>query len=161
MLANIPEKVMHRVRFGLACGWLILIFSLFYDPISPLLTHFNAYWSPFKLNLDTCVKVQGTCLEEQPYGLGSSLFWGLIVPSGVFILLIFGHEFWRRICPLGFMSQIFRALGKQRQRKRVNKETGKTHYELVKIKSNSWLGKNHLKLQMGLLYVVFAGGFIL
>ena len=38
MLANIPEKVMHRVRWVLACGWLILIFSLFYDPIYPWLT---------------------------------------------------------------------------------------------------------------------------
>ena len=162
MLANIPEKVMHRVRWVLASCWLILIFSLFYDPISPWLTHFNTTWSPFRLSphinhIDSCIKVQGVCLQEEPYGLGASFFWGLIVPSGVFMLLIFGHEFWRRICPLGFMSQIFRFLGKQRQKKRVNKKTGKTHYELVKIKSDSWLGKNYLKLQMGLLYVGVCG----
>ena len=162
MLANIPEKVMHRVRWVLASCWLILIFSLFYDPISPWLTHFNTTWSPFQLSphinhIDSCIKVQGVCLQEEPYGLGASFFWGLIVPSGVFMLLIFGHEFWRRICPLGFMSQIFRFLGKQRQKKRVDKKTGKTHYELVKIKSDSWLGKNYLKLQMGLLYVGVCG----
>ncbi len=125
MLANIPEKVMHRVRWVLACGWLVLIFSLFFDPVSPWLTSPNTSWSPFKLNLDSCIRVQGVCLPEEPYGLGSSLFWGLIVPSGVFMLLIFGHEFWRRICPLGFMSQIFRALGKQRQKKRVDKKNRK------------------------------------
>ncbi|MGK7954712.1 MAG: cyclic nucleotide-binding domain-containing protein [Crocosphaera sp.] len=157
MLANIPEKVMHRVRWILASGWLVLIFSLFFDPISPWLTSPDTTWSPFKLNLDSCIQVQGVCLEEQPYGLGASFFWGLIVPSGVFMLLIFGHEFWRRICPLGFMSQIFRFLGKQRQRKRVDKKTGKTHYELVKIKSDSWLGKNHLKLQIALLYIGVCG----
>ncbi|MDJ0728422.1 MAG: cyclic nucleotide-binding domain-containing protein [Crocosphaera sp.] len=157
MLANVPEKVMHRVRWVLACGWLVLIFSLFYDPISPWLTSADTSWSPFKLNLDSCIQVQGVCLSEQPYGLGASLFWGLIVPSGVFMLLVFGHEFWRRICPLGFMSQLFRGLGKQRQKKRVDKKTGKTHYELVKIKSDSWLGKNHLKLQLALLYVGVCG----
>ncbi|MGK7941022.1 MAG: cyclic nucleotide-binding domain-containing protein [Crocosphaera sp.] len=148
---------MHRVRWVLAIGWLILIFSLFYDPISTKLTDPNTIWSPFKLNLNSCIQVQGVCLEEEPYGLGASFFWGLIVPSGVFMLLIFGHEFWRRICPLGFMSQLFRALGKQRQKKRVDQKTGKTHYELVKIKSNSWLGKNHLKLQLGLLYIGVCG----
>ena len=157
MLAKVPEKVMHRVRWILAMGWLILIFSLFYDPISPKLTDPNTAWSPFQLNVDSCIQVQGVCLEEQPYGLGASLFWGLIVPGGVFILLVFGHEFWRRICPLGFMSQLFRALGKQRQKKRVDKKTGKTHYELVKIKSDSWLGKNHLKLQLAFLYIGVCG----
>ncbi|MDJ0509056.1 MAG: cyclic nucleotide-binding domain-containing protein [Crocosphaera sp.] len=157
MLAKVPEKLMHRVRWVLAVGWLIIIFSLFYDPISPWLTSPNTLWSPLKLNLQSCIQVQGVCLEEQPYGLGASLFWGLIVPSGVFMLLIFGHEFWRRICPLGFMSQLFRALGKQRQKKRVDKKTGKTHYELVKVKNDSWLGKNYLKLQLGLLYVGVCG----
>ena len=157
MLANVPEKVMHRVRLVLSCGWLLLIFSLFYDPISPWLTSPETNWSPLKLNLDTCIQVQGVCLEEKPYGLGASLFWGLIVPSAIFLLLVFGHEFWRRICPLGFMSQLFRALGKQRQRQRVDKKTGKTHYELVKIKSDSWIGKNHLKLQLFLLYIGVCG----
>ncbi|MEA5536027.1 4Fe-4S binding protein [Crocosphaera sp. XPORK-15E] len=157
MLATIPEKFMHRVRWFLACGWLILIFSLFYDPISPWLTDSNTHWSPFKINPDACITVQGVCLEQEPYYLGASLFWGLIVPSGVFMLLVFGHEFWRRICPLGFMSQLFRSLGKQRQRKRVDPNTGQTHYELVKIKADSWLGKNALKLQLALLYIGVCG----
>lgn len=157
MLTTIPEKLMHRVRWFLACGWLILIISLFYDPISPILTDPNTVWSPLRLNPDTCIRVQGVCLTEQPYAIGASLFWGLIVPSGVFMLLIFGHEFWRRICPLSFVSQLFRALGKQRQRKRVDPKSGQTHYELVKIKADSWLGKNAIKFQFSLLYLGVCG----
>ncbi|HAC63612.1 MAG TPA: cyclic nucleotide-binding protein [Cyanothece sp. UBA12306] len=162
MLAKIPEKQMHIVRSILAGGWLILIFSLFYDPISPWLTNPNTGWSPFKLsqavfNPETCIRVQGVCLEEKPYAMGASLFWGLIVPTGVFVLLVFGHEFWRRICPLGFFSQTARHLGKQRQKKRVNAKTGKIRYELVKIKDDSWLGQNYIKVQLALLYIGVCG----
>ncbi|WP_227873325.1 cyclic nucleotide-binding domain-containing protein [Aphanothece sacrum] len=148
---------MHRVRWCLTCGWLLLIFSLFYDPISPLLTDPNSIWSPFKVNPQVCISVQGECIKQSSYAMGASLFWGLIVPCGVFFLLVFGHEFWRRICPLSFMSQLFRGLGKQRQRKRVNPKTGQIHYELVKIKADSWLGRNYLKLQFALLYVGVCG----
>ena len=94
------------------------------------MVNFNTSWSPFQLSpdindIDSCIKVQGVCLQEEPYGLGASFFWCLIVPSGVFMLLIFGHEFWRRICPLGFMSQTFRFLGKQRQKNGLIKKQEK------------------------------------
>ena len=69
------------------------------------------------------------------------------------LLLVFGHETWRRICPLSFLSQIPRALGIQRQRKIVNNRTGKVRYELVKVAQDSWLGCNHLYLQFGLLFL--------
>lgn len=157
MLAKIPEKQMHIVRSILAGGWLLLICSLFYDPISPWLTYPDSTWSPFRLNPNACIQVQGQCLPQEPYPMGASLFWGLIVPTGVFVLLVFGHEFWRRICPLSFFSQLARRLGKQRQRKRVNAETGQVRYELVKIKHDSWLGQNYIKVQMGLLYVGVCG----
>ncbi len=35
----------------------------------------------------------------------------MVVPSAIFVVLVFGHEFWRRICPLYFFSQLPRALG--------------------------------------------------
>uniref|UniRef100_UPI0025E7F049 cyclic nucleotide-binding domain-containing protein n=1 Tax=Chamaesiphon sp. GL140_3_metabinner_50 TaxID=2970812 RepID=UPI0025E7F049 len=86
-----------------------------------------------------------------------TLFWGAIVPSSIFILLVFGHEVWRRICPLSFLSQIPRALGKQRQFKRKNPNTGKVRYELAKVKSDSWLGRNYPYVQFSWLFVGLCG----
>jgi hypothetical protein len=63
---------------------------------------------------------------------------------------VFGHEFWRRICPLSFLSQIPRALGIQRKRKVIDPVTQEIRYELVTIGEHSWLGRNHLYVQFGL-----------
>ncbi len=147
---------MHGIRWILTIAWLLVIASLFYDPWTPLLTQPNHPWSPFRLP-DTCVLVQGQCLVERPYPLGTTLFWGAIVPAAIFILLVFGHEVWRRICPLSFLSQIPRALGWQRQLKRENPKTGKVRYELAKVKPDSWLGKNYPYVQFGWLFVGLCG----
>jgi Cyclic nucleotide-binding domain len=152
MFGQVTERRMRIVRWILVVSWLLLIASLFYDPLSPWLTQPDNRWSPLRIDPNLCVKVQGVCLVEQPYELGTTIFWGAIVPLSIFILLIFGHELWRRICPLSFLSQIPRALGWQRQLKRVNPTTGKVRYELPKVKPGSWLGRNYLYLQFGLLY---------
>jgi CRP-like cAMP-binding protein len=156
MFAKLPEPQMHRVRWVLTIGWLLIIASLLYDPWTSALTESNHPWSPLRLS-DACIRVQGECLAEQPYPLGTTIFWGAVVPSAIFILLVFGHELWRRICPLSFLSQIPRALGWQRQFKRENKKTGKIRYELAKVSSDSWLGKNYLYLQFGWLFVGLCG----
>ncbi|MGC1396055.1 MAG: cyclic nucleotide-binding domain-containing protein [Coleofasciculaceae cyanobacterium] len=153
MFGKVSERQMHLVRWLLTSGWLLLIFSLFYDPISPRLTDPKTTWSPLRIDPNLCVKVQGVCLEEKPYPIGAALFWGLIVPSAIFILLVFGHELWRRICPLSFLSQMPNALKWQRQNKREDKKTGKIRYEIVKVKKDSWLGRNYLYLQFGWLFV--------
>ena len=153
MLAKTPERQMHMVRWLLTCGWLLLIFSLFYDPISPWLTDPKNTLSPLRLAPEVCVKVQGVCLEQTSYALGARLFWAAIVPAAIFILLVFGHELWRRICPLSFLSQIPLALSMQRQHRRVDPKTGKISYEVAKVKKNSWLGRNYSYLQFGLLYL--------
>ena len=159
MLAKVSEKQMHRIRWGLTIGWLILIFSLFYDPISSVLTDPNNLSSPFRLrpeiflDPEQCVKVQGECLSERVYPMGARIWWAMIVPIAIFVLLVFGHEFWRRICPLSFLSQIPRALGLQRKRKAIDPMTGETVSELVTIGENSWLGRNHLILQFGLFFL--------
>ena len=153
MFSKAPERRMHLVRWLLTSGWLLLIFSLFYDPISPWLTDPKTTWSPLRISPSVCVKVQGVCLEEKPYPIGAALFWGMIVPSAIFILLVFGHELWRRICPLSFLSQIPNALKLQRQNKREDKKTGKIRSEIVKVKKDSWLGRNYLYLQFGWLFV--------
>jgi hypothetical protein len=71
---------------------LLLIASLFYDYFSPWLTNPDNTWSPFRIDPNVCVKVQGICLSERPYPLGSPIFWGIVVPSAIFILLVFGRE---------------------------------------------------------------------
>ncbi len=156
MLQQVSEKIMHRVRWILTISWLIIIVSLLYDPWTVALTKADHPWSPLRIN-SQCIHFQGGCLTQQPYPLGATIFWGMIVPSGIFILLVFGHELWRRICPLSFLSQIPRALGWQRQFKRKNPQTGKVFYELAKVKSDSWLGKNYAYVQFAWLFVGLCG----
>lgn len=155
-LPQLSERRMHVLRWILTIGWLLIIASLFYDPWTAKLTVPNHPWSPLRLS-DRCIAVQGQCLSEQPYPLGTTLFWGAVVPAAIFILLVFGHEIWRRICPLSFLSQIPRALGKQRQIKKENAKTGKVRYELAKVKSDSWLGKNYPYVQFAWLFVGLCG----
>jgi hypothetical protein len=153
MISQVSEKKMHLVRWVLAIGWLTLILSLFYDPISLWLTDPNNLGSPVHLHPEKCIKLQGICLEQHPYALGARIFWSLIVPLGLIILIVFGHEFWRRICPLYFFSQIPRALGIQRKRKIVNPDTGSIRYELAGVEPESWLGRNRMYVQFGLFYL--------
>ena len=137
MLNKISEPKIHIVRWVITIGWLLLILSLFYDPISHNWTYPNNSFSPFRDSL-RCVLVQGKCLPEQPYPIGTRVFWGMVIPTAIAILLVFGHEFWRRICPLYFLSQIPRALNLK---------------PLLDINKNSWLVKNHFYLQFSLLFI--------
>jgi hypothetical protein len=153
MSLNISEQQMRRVRWVLTCGWLLLIASLFYDPISPLITSPDQTWSPFRIRPEECIQVQSACLQLEPYAMGAPVFWGLIVPSAILVLLVFGHELWRRVCPLSFLSQIPRALGWQRQIKREDSKSGKIRYEIPKVQKDSWLGKNYFYVQYGLFFI--------
>jgi hypothetical protein len=146
MLNKVAEPKLHIFRYILAIGWLVLIVSLFYDPISaPLTDPASAFFSPFKDSLieaakdpSTCIRVQGKCLTESPYPMGTRIFWGMIVPSAIALVFILGHETWRRICPLYFLSQIPRKLG-------LNPK--------LDIRKNQWLTQNHLFLQFGLFFL--------
>ncbi len=146
MFNRISEKQIHTFRYALVVGWLLLILSLFYDPVSHVLTDpETSFFSPLKdnlitqaSNLDTCIRVQGECLKETPYPIGTRIFWGMVVPSAIAIIFVLGHEAWRRICPLYFLSQIPRALGIKPQ---------------LKINQNKWLVTNHLYLQFCLFFL--------
>lgn len=154
MLNTLSEQTVHKIRWGLAIGWSGLIASLFYDPVSQILTKPDNIWSPFRLSLDPaqCITLQGVCLPPEPYAVGARFFWATVVPAGLMIIFVLGHEFWRRICPLAFFSQIPRALGIQRKLKTVS-SSGKSRYELVSINKKSWLGRNFLFLQFSLLVI--------
>jgi hypothetical protein len=78
------------VRWVLLIGWLLLILSLFYDPISSGLTTPNNPWSLFSINLDRCYFIQGICQVDTVYPLGARLFWAAIAPASIFILHTFG-----------------------------------------------------------------------
>jgi hypothetical protein len=149
-MGQISEKMARRIRWTLTTGWLLLIGSLFYDPVTAALTQPDRPFSPFHLNPHQCVLVQGQCLPQTPYALGAMIWWSLIVPTSIAILFVGGHDIWRRICPLSFLSQIPRALGRQRQRRVLDPVTGQVQLELATISADSWLGKYHLWLQFGL-----------
>ena len=146
MFSRIPEKNIRIVRWILAISWLVLIASLFYDPFSAALTAHdsgslfsNRFLDPAVFNNpNTCIQVRGECIQEEPYPIGAQVFWGMVVPSAIIFVLSFGHEAWRRICPLYFMSQISRALGRQPK---------------LDIEENTWLVRNHLYLQFGLFFI--------
>jgi pSer/pThr/pTyr-binding forkhead associated (FHA) protein len=153
MISKVSEQKMHLVRWVLAIGWLVIVLGSFYDPISLWLTDAERLASPFHLKAGACVLVQGQCLPQVAYALSPRLFWGAIVPAGIIILLVGGHETWRRICPLSFISQVPRRLGIQRKQTRINAETGAQRQELVGVKADSWLGRNFLYLQLGLFFI--------
>jgi hypothetical protein len=159
MLSKVSEKTMHRVRWILTLGWFVLITSFFYDPVTPVLTLPENVNSPFHLapsiylDPERCVKIREACIPEQPHSITVLIWWAMIVPAGILILMSLGHELWRRICPLSFLSQIPRALGIQRKRKVVDPITQEVRYEVVTISENSWLGRNHLYVQFGLFIV--------
>jgi hypothetical protein len=134
-------------------GWFLLICSLFYDPISSSLTDPSNSQSPFHLLQNSCLAFQGKCIATERYTMGPRIFWAFIVPSSFFILLIFSHEVWRRICPLAFVSQFPRLLNLQRK-KRIQNAVGQTvRHEAINISKDSWLGQNYLYLQFFLLFL--------
>ncbi len=156
MAPQLSEARLHGIRWFLAAGWLLIIASLLFDPWTARFTDPGHPWSPLRLP-EQCIPVQGVCLSEQPVPLGTTLFWGAVVPSAIFILLVFGHEFWRRICPLSFLSQIPRALGRQRQIEKRNPKTGERRRVLAKVPADSWLAKHYSRIQFGWLFVGLCG----
>ena len=146
MLNQVSEQKAHIIRYVLVVGWLLLILSLFFDPVSQYLTDPNTnFFSPLKDDLinraqdpNTCIQLQGKCLPGAPYAAGARIFWGFVVPAGFGIIFVLGHEFWRRICPLYFLSQIPRALGMKPKKQ---------------IAQNKWLVENHLYLQFALFFL--------
>ena len=123
------EPQAHLTRWILLIGWLGLIVSLLVPNLDP--------W-PSKLN--NCTRLL-ECHNHE----GNQIFWGIVVPASLLIIVVLSHEIWRRICPLAFISQLFRALSWQRT---VPGKNGRL--EVVKIGADSWLSKHHVQLQWSL-----------
>ncbi|MFM7268335.1 MAG: cyclic nucleotide-binding domain-containing protein [Cyanobium sp.] len=134
LFSRLPEQQVRVIRWLLLIGWLLLIASL----LVPALT------LPFPWALQCPEGVASGCgLHRQP---GNRLFWGTVVPVGLLLIGAVSHELWRRVCPLAFVSQLARALGRQRRR-----PGRKGKPELVMVETESWLGRHHLSLQWSLL----------
>jgi len=129
-LVNVlSERKAHLLRWILLAGWAGLI-----------LTMLVPGWDPWPFDLDHCPGLRDCHHHE-----GNQMFWGVVVPLGVLMLVLMSHELWRRICPLAFVSQLFRALGLQRT---VAGKGGRR--DVVKVEANSWLARHHVQLQWAL-----------
>lgn len=130
---RLGERQLHAIRWCLLAGWLVLIASLFIPAVQA-----PAWLAP------SCPEaLEPACLGHgQP---GNRLFWGTVVPLGLLLIGVVSHEFWRRICPLAFVSQLARALG--RQRTTIGK---RGRPEVVLVTADSWLGRHHLEFQWSL-----------
>ncbi|MFM7677031.1 MAG: cyclic nucleotide-binding domain-containing protein [Synechococcus sp.] len=153
---HLAERRLHGIRWVLTTGWLLIIASLLHDPWTAALSRIDQPWNPFRLSPD-CIDVQGRCVVDAPAPLGATLFWGAIVPAGVLVLLVFGHELWRRICPLSFLSQIPRALGIERHIRRTHPRTGKVSEQLAKVPPDSWLARHYSQVQFSWLFLGLCG----
>lgn len=136
---------MLSVRLVLLAAWIVLIVSLFWDPVTPSLTEANS-GTPFRIK-DTPVVVQGEVLVQKPYPMGARMFWTMVLPCVPIFFLIFGHETWRRICPLSLTSRIPQYLGLQWLRKTFNRQTGRIERKAPVISPDSFLGRWHYPIQ--------------
>src|SRR6516164_936201 len=149
MFSRILERKMRYVRTGLLIAWFVLIGSLFWDPLTPLLTMPDNLGSPFHLRSAPAM-VQGKPLPAELYAMGNQIFWGMVLPLIPLFMMVFGHEAWRRVCPLSLFSQIPHLLGWQRKLKVLNRRSGRVDRTLALL-PEAWLRRNHHYFQFGFL----------
>ena len=186
MFGRLSERIVRVVRWSLVAGWLLIIASLVFDPLSASLTNPAAALSPFRINRAAsassagdryrcptandagqvdwspheegtcdprCARVQGRCLIQRPYSIGARAFWTMILPLVPLFLMIFGHEAWRRLCPLSALMQIPRLLGIQRRETVTDPRTGKTEKRVRLVNATGFLAKYFWFVQFGLLWI--------
>lgn len=123
-----PEAQARLTRWALLIAWIGLIVLLLKPELGP------GYRSSACLESTIC----------RP-GIGNDIFWNIGLPLVILAVLV-SHELWRRVCPLSFVSQLFRALGWQRT---VLNRSGKP--QVAAISESSWLARHHIQLQWSLL----------
>ncbi len=151
MFSSVSERKMLSVRGFLLAAWLILIGSLFWDPWSESLTRPDNLLSPFRVTNHEVV-VQDHTLTAAPYSLGARIFWTMAVPIVPLFLMVFGHEAWRRICPLSLASQIPGYAGFRRFRSKLDRRTGLISRKIPLISPTGWLARHTWYVQFGMLF---------
>ena len=79
MLSSVSERQTRRVQAILFAAWLVLIASMFWDPLTPHLTEATARYSPFRIQAGSQV-IQGKPIEVVPYTMEARIFWTMLVP---------------------------------------------------------------------------------
>lgn len=151
MYGKVSEKIAHRVRLIVVLLLFLSIGFLLYGQ-ETIFFHIPR-WPLNLLNIESgnCIAIENSCTISLSSSTRIHVFWSTI-PLCILSLLIFGHEFWRRICPISFLSQLPKALNSQKRVRRVS-HTGKVYFEIPKISKSSWLRKYHLYFQLGLLFI--------
>lgn len=147
------ERVALRTRQGLAGLWLVIILSLLNDPFTPTLTRPDSPIPLFAENPGDCVAVQDHCVHGLSHALGSPVYWGILLPVLIAVIFLFGHEFWRRVCPLSFFSQFARNLGMVRRRQPWKTTGAVSAARAAKVRPDSFVARHHLQIQFGLFYL--------
>ena len=78
MFSQVSESTLHKIRWVLLVGWLLLIVSFFYDPFSSYLTEPDVSWSLFHLYPDYFdpLKCRDHCNDTRRMCCGSTLSVG-------------------------------------------------------------------------------------
>jgi len=153
MFSKTAESRMLRVRGLLLGAWLVLIVSMFWDPVTPALTRPDQVGSPFHVHSPGMALQGGRIwIANTTYEMGARIFWTMVVPLVPLYLMVFGHEAWRRICPLSLASQVPKFLGLGRMRKSVQRRSGKVEQKIALVARGSWLERHSWYVQFGLLF---------
>ncbi|HEY8063911.1 MAG TPA: cyclic nucleotide-binding domain-containing protein [Methylosinus sp.] len=147
---------MRSVRAIVLLAWGMLIVALFSDPLTTWLTMPDNSGSPFRIGEDPVV-IQGIPRYSTPYSMTNRIFWTMAVPLVPFSIMLLGHEFWRRVCPLSHASQFARMFGFERKLPNLNRKTGRVDRALALLPSQSWLRRNHYYFQLGFLTLGVTG----
>ena len=145
MFADAPERTMLWIRWVLAILWILLIASCWGDTWSTVLT---APEHGFVGLAAAPANVRGEPLEPVAYTLGPRFFWSVAIPGVILFLVLFGHDAWRRVCPLSAIAQVPRRLGWQR---RQTLPDGRRQVALVA--AGSWWATHALHIQFFLFVV--------
>lgn len=152
MFASAPENRMRVVRTVLLLLWFVLITSLFWDPLTPRFTDPDNLASPFRVDLSKEVVVQGKVLPNGPYPMGARIFWTMLIPIVPMFLMLFGHEAWRRICPLSLSTQLAQIFGFQSKSSVFNRKTGQVEKRMRLLKAETFMGRYLWFIQFGFLW---------
>jgi hypothetical protein len=148
---------MRVTRAVLLVLWLVLIWSLFSDPLTPALTRADNVASPFHIVLSNGVFVQGRALPNAPYPMGARIFWTMLIPIVPMFLMLFGHEAWRRVCPLSLSTQLAQYLGLQVKARFFNRKSGHVEKKTRLLMAESFAGRYVWFIQFGFLWAGITG----
>lgn len=144
MIAALPERSLRWLQWLTAAVWTLLAASLLMG--SPFQTDWAVPgWTARAADL------HGQHLAAQPYPIELRLLWSVAVPGFVLIVLILGHDAWRRICPISFFSQIPRRLGLTRKRTAADGSR-----VVALIDPASWWARHALLVQFALFFAALS-----